>query len=117
MFNKVKSTEGEYETVIVTGHFWKPYIFYLYFNKYDPTRYQSIENQKQIDKYKFGSTYWDNGEDLNEKEIDNLSFAKTLVVLSKQEYDNLKDKSRFKKIENIKDYSERNDVFLIGNWQ
>lgn len=106
------------DSIIVTGHYWKPYIFYLYYNKVDPNYYWIQGVQEKIGKYNFGTTYWDSGgRDLEESDIEKAKGNKTILALSPSEYESLSDKSKFKNISEVYDYSGKTILFKIGEWQ
>ncbi len=118
MYRVLSNLENNYDRIVVTGFHWKPYIYYLYFNKIAPSSYQEYSNIEAIGKYRFGTTYWDSGgKNLDESQIDKLKGNTTLLVLSPQELQDLKDKSRFHQLQSVSDYSGRNSLFLIGEWQ
>lgn len=118
LFMKLNEQEDSFDKVIVTGVNWKPYIFYLFYNKINPSEYQKIKNQTNIGKYVFGTTPWDNnGAEIDDNFIEASKGPKTLLVLSPREFKNLKDKDRFNKISQIRDYSNRNVIYEIGQWQ
>lgn len=118
LFTQLAQLENNYDRVIVTGHFWKPYIYYLFYNKIGPTIYQVSPNQLSIGKYRFSIAGWDTGgKDLNEELIDSLKGDTTLLAISPEEFKALEDKSRFTQISQVSDYSQKDSVFLIGKWQ
>ena len=85
--------EEKYDKIIVSGHYWQPYIYFLFYKKYDPAKYQRTGNKKGFDKYLFGGTSWDmGGKELGD--IDLRKFAGTnnaLIALSSVEYSMQKD--------------------------
>lgn len=118
MFMEVSRVGDNYDRVIVTGHYWKPYIFYLFYNSIDPKIYQLVQNQQTIGKFRFGTTGWDmGGQDLNQEEADKLKGHKTLLVVTPAELETFDDKDNFKKISAINDYSGKTEIFLIGQWR
>jgi len=118
LYSKLNELEASTDSIIVTGHYWKPYIFYLYYNKIDPSYYQNVSRQEKIGKYNFGTTYWDSGgRDLEESAIEKARGNKTIVALSPAEYETLPDKSRFKSTSRIYDYPGETILFEIGEWQ
>ncbi len=117
-FSRTAKLESNYDRIVFTGFYWKPYIFYLFYNKIDTAFYQSTGSQEQIAKYNFGTTQWDSGgKNLSEDDIIKQQGTKTLLVISPAEYRDLKDKYRFNIQDKISDYSGKTDLFLIGNWQ
>lgn len=118
LFMKLNAQENSFDRIIVTGINWKPYIYYLFYNKISPSEYQKIENQTNIGKYVFGPTPWDNnGMEVDDNFIEASKGPKTLLVISPQELERLKDKDQFNKISEIRDYSNRFAVYEIGQWQ
>ncbi|MBI3282578.1 glycosyltransferase family 39 protein, partial [Candidatus Curtissbacteria bacterium] len=118
LYSKLQELEANANSITVTGHYWKPYIFYLYYNKIDPSYYQREGVQEKIGKYNFGTTYWDSGgRDLEEADIEKLKDQKTIVALSPSEYENLSDKSKFKSLSTITDYAGQTTLFRIGEWE
>ena len=80
--------EDKYEKIIISGHYWKPYVYFLFYKKYPPEKFQGIGSSYGFDKYIFGGTSWVYGD----KE---LSFVKLrdvageddiLVAVSPQEF-------------------------------
>lgn len=117
IFEKVANLEHNFDRIIISGHFWKPYIFYLFYNAVDPNYYQVTSTQESVGQYRFGTTYWDSGgKDLEEEDIEKLKGSKTLLAISPNEFANLKNKERFEKITQIKDYAQKQTIFLIGEW-
>lgn len=118
MIGQIQKIESQYDRIIITGHYWKPYIFYLFYNAVSPKYYQAISTQESIGIYRFGTTYWDSGgKDLDEEDIEKLKGSKTLLVISPNEFANLKNQDRFIKLADISDYSDKNVIFEIGEWR
>ncbi len=114
-FRKTKAQEFRYDTIIFTGYYWKPYIFYLFYNKINPANYG--RNQQNIGKYKFGTTGWDGaGKNLDYESIEKLKSERTLLVISPAELEVLQYKERFIKLETVNDYSGKNAIFYLGEW-
>ena len=117
LYQNLKRIEDNYDTIIVTGYYWKPYIYYLFYNQISPGIYQSSPDQTAIGKYRFGIAGWDTGgQDLNAELIDNLKSAKTLIVLSPEEAATDEVQERFSKIFEIKNYTKTRTIFLAGSW-
>lgn len=117
MFSEVSKMGDKYDRIIVTGYYWKPYIFYLFYNQFDPRTYQNGNTQESIGKYRFGTTGWDSGgKDFEDGDLDRLKGQKTLVAISIPELEGLKNKDRFIPILTVKDYAGKNTVFVIGDW-
>lgn len=103
--------EKQYEKVVISGHYWQPYIYFLFYKKYDPSLYQKYGSKQQFGKYLFGGTRWDiSGVELDE--VDLVKFAgtkETLYALSPVEYE--KQKAFLKKLAVIKNH--RNETIFI----
>lgn len=117
LYRELSTLENKYDTIIVSGDLWKPYLFYLYYRQIDPSCYQNFGSQQKIGKYNFGPTPWDqNGLNLSEDLIESKKSGKTLVAISQQELEQIKSKEKFEKISDIKDFSGRRVIFEIGEW-
>jgi 4-amino-4-deoxy-L-arabinose transferase-like glycosyltransferase len=117
VFEKLKHLEDETNRIVFTGYFWKPYISYLYYNKVDPKTFQDNYSQSEIGKYRFLTTNWDAGKNLEDADIDRLKEGKTTIVLSPQEYQTLENKRKFHHTDTVTDYSNRHSLFMIGEWK
>lgn len=117
LFMELKKQEGSVDKIIISGANWKPYIYYLFYNRVSPLDYQQIENQTNIGKYVFGPTPWDNnGQPLDDEFIKSSAGSKTLIAITPQEAESLKDKDRFVKASQISDFSGRNVIYELGQW-
>ncbi len=91
LYTYLSKVEGNYDAIYITGEYWKPYIYYLYYSKYDPTLYQSQVNHAKIGKYYFAATSWDS--DFWWKEVDNFgsiaSKKRVLFALKPEEMSKL----------------------------
>jgi hypothetical protein len=114
LFKKIAPIEKDYDKIIVTGYHWKPYIFYLFYNKVDPKSYQLNGSQEAYGKYQFSAAAWDQGKDLSDSDLENLNKGKTLVVLSPNELNGLQNKKKFHQIDVVNDYANRKEVFILG---
>lgn len=112
-----QTLESSYDRIIFSGNYWKPYIFYLFYNRVDPDFYIHQGNQEMVGKYKFGVAGWDGGKNLDAQTVEKLKLGKTLVVISPEEWTNLKLKEKFTNIQTIYDYSGSGEVFKIGQWE
>lgn len=85
----VFTNESKFDKVIVSGHYWQPYAYFLFYKKYDPLSYQQTGNKSGFDKYVFGGTSWDNnGKELGDQNLRELGGeGKILVALSPVEYE------------------------------
>src|SRR3989344_1461504 len=111
--SKTVELEANYQKVIITGRYWQPYIYYLFYTKYSPKDYQLHGTKKGFGKYYFGGTSWDmKGIELWEVDLKKIANGKkTLLVLAPVDYE-LK-KAEVKKITSI--YNHNNElVFIIG---
>ena len=118
MFSQISKIGNNFDRIIVTGHYWKPYIFYLFYKNHDPKIYQMIQNQQAIGKIRFGTTDWDQGgKDLTQTEIEELKGNNTLLVIAPSELATFDDKNYFKQITSVSNYSGKNEIFLIGEWR
>lgn len=93
MVTYVAERKKQYERVVITGNYWRPYIYTLFWTKYNPTEYQKNGSPESFGNYYFTAADWDkSGISLLAKEIDLTALAgtnptKTLFVLSPAEYD------------------------------
>jgi hypothetical protein len=81
--------ESEYEKIIISGHYWQPYIYTLFFSKYDPQVFQKNGTSTAFGKYEFGGTSWIKEGPAELGQVDLVRMAgnkKTMVVLSPEEY-------------------------------
>lgn len=113
LFQYTIPREQQYQKIVITGHYWKPYIYALFYKKYNPLLYQKSGHWYGFDKYLFSGTRWGQGE----HELDNVNlkaFAhenNILVALSPDEYVTQKD--HVKILQKI--YNHHGDlVFLVG---
>jgi 4-amino-4-deoxy-L-arabinose transferase-like glycosyltransferase len=109
----VFENEKEYEKVLITGHYWQPHIYFLFYKKFDPALFQSTGSKTGFDKYIFSGTHWDNeGREFDQENLVRRAGTEDfLVALSPDEY-------RFQK-KNIntlkKIYNESGElIFIIG---
>lgn len=83
MASFVDEHKGEYDKVYITGNNWRPYIFYLFYNRYSPLKYQASGSKNKIENVYFGVADWDKEElKLNETNLGLLKTGKTLFILS-----------------------------------
>jgi hypothetical protein len=105
--------EKDYKKIIISGHYWNPYIYVLFYKKYNPHIYQLYGSRSGFDKYIFGGTSWEVGQhELNKDNLKKLTNANNvLVALSPQEYESQKNNIRV--LKNI--YNHNNQlVFIVG---
>ncbi len=110
--------ENEYQKLVVSGHYWQPYIYFLFYKKYNPVLYQKYGNKTAFGKYVFGGTEWD--KEQGRSELDNVNLQEfagakhILVALSPQEY--AADKSQLHYLKSIYNHAGQ-IVFIVGNTQ
>lgn len=115
LLSYVKEHEEKYEKVIISGHYWQPYMYTLFYTKYDPVAYQKNGSSIAFDKYYFGGTSWDR--DRGRNELDNADFEKiaktrnVLIALSPQEY--VSQEKSLERLTEIRDHSGK-VVFIIS---
>lgn len=51
--------QENYERIYISGFYWRPYIFTLFWSKYDPSTYQNVGSKDHFGKYYFGKAMWD----------------------------------------------------------
>jgi 4-amino-4-deoxy-L-arabinose transferase-like glycosyltransferase len=54
----IRPVEHNYETIAVSNYFGRSYIFVLFFNKYDPAKYQKEQTETGFGKYEFFDASW-----------------------------------------------------------
>ncbi len=116
-FSQTSKLDGAYDKVIFTGNYWKPYIFYLFYNKIDPDIFAGNRSETQLGKYTFGVAPWDGGKNFDLQSIEKLKSGRTLLVVTPQELEELKPSGKFTGITTIYDYSSKNEIFKIGEFQ
>lgn len=102
MLEYVNRNESKYKTVYISGFYWRPYIYFLFWNTYDPALYQKSGSISRIGKYYFSSALWDKEGvyfgPFAKYEVDFYSLIKTnlpqetLFMLAKPEFEKHKDK-------------------------
>lgn len=55
-----ENAENKYDRIYITGKYWRPYIFALFYQKYPPKLYQQAISNDRIGKYYFGYADFDN---------------------------------------------------------
>lgn len=90
MVGYVKTNEKLYDRIYISGYYWRPYIFMLYWGNTNPVSYQTTGNREQFGKYYFTSSSWDtNGIKLMDSKFDFKTLPhtdKTLFILAYPEY-------------------------------
>ncbi len=59
VFEKAKKFEARADTIFISGRYWRPYIFALYYLDIDPKTYQKNPTHSQIGKFIFGHADYD----------------------------------------------------------
>lgn len=54
VFSEVKNLQNKYDKIYITGKYWRPYIFALYYLEYPPALYQTSPSHSSIDNLLFG---------------------------------------------------------------
>lgn len=71
----IKEVEENYDEIYITGRYFKPYIYFLFYSQYDPQRYQEEgSNDLAFGKYKFYPADWE-GRGKALEEIDFSEFS------------------------------------------
>jgi len=116
LINNIRPQVDNYDKVIISGHFWQPYMYTLFYTQYDPKLFQKEGTHVGFGKFIFGGTSWD--QRLHRQELDNEDLAKlsgsknVLVALSPGEY--ASQRSHINKTSEIKNH--KGDVlFVVGN--
>jgi 4-amino-4-deoxy-L-arabinose transferase-like glycosyltransferase len=112
----VFANDASYDKVLISGYYWEPYIYFLFYKKYDPRTYQELGTSNGFGKYIFGGTSWDRDKNSQElRDINLREYAKTLkrllIALSLEEYENQKD--NIVKLAEIKNHKNE-VVFIVG---
>lgn len=109
----VFTNENKYQKIVISGHFWQPYIYFLFYKKYDPILFQKYGSKKGFDKYLFGGTSWDmNGKELGDQDLAKFAGTKeALFALSPIEYS--MQKQNINVATEIKNHNNE-IVFIVG---
>ena len=109
MVQYVEKNEHKYKALYISGQYWRPYIFTLFWKKYDPLVYQKDVSIWHFGKYYFSAAEWDKEGiyfgPFNKYDVDFYSLAKTkipqetLFILAKPEFD--KYQTKFNKVDVI----------------
>jgi 4-amino-4-deoxy-L-arabinose transferase-like glycosyltransferase len=96
MVNYVAQNENKYKEVYISGYYWRPYIYTLFWKAYDPLSYQKDGSINHFEKYYFSAAEWDKEGvyfgPFGKYEIDFYSLVKTstpqetLFILAKPEF-------------------------------
>lgn len=112
----VFANDRNYDKVLISGHYWEPYAYFLFYKKFDPKIYQEKGTSNGFGKYVFGGTSWDKNKNSQELGDVNLrkyagTSGKLLVALSPEEY--IPQKDNIIKLTEIKDHNSQT-VFIVG---
>lgn len=87
MVSYIVKRSSEFETIWVTGDYWRPYIHYLFHAKIDPVFYQASGSMDRIGNVVFARAEWDfGGARLGTDTLHELALGTTLFILSDREY-------------------------------
>lgn len=59
MVSYVAKNEVSFDKVYISGYYWRPYIFTLFWQQYNPADYQKNGTRDHFEKYYFGRATWD----------------------------------------------------------
>lgn len=111
LFSYLMENESDYDQIYVTGKYWRPYIFMLFYNRYSPELQHLNPSNSQIGKYYFGYASFDSSNpryNYQQLSLDKLrNTPKTLLALAPDE------KRNDDKIINIIYSVNHQPVFLI----
>lgn len=107
----VFGNEDKYDKVVISGHWWQPYIYFLFYKKYDPHLFQKYGSKSSFDKYIFGGTSWDmKGRELGDQDLVKLSRTNNiLIAFSPVEYE--LQKNKVNKISEVRNHN--NEIVFI----
>ncbi len=118
MVEYVTKHEHKYEAIYISGDYWRPYIFTLFWKAYNPLLYQRKGSIEHFGKYYFSAAQWDKeGVYFGRHDINFYSLVKTdirqktIFILTKREFE--QNKRKFKKFAVI-DGKYAKDVFVAG---
>lgn len=89
LFSYIAKNQDNYDKIIVTGKYWRPYIFALFYLKYPPQDYQKAASHSNFDKFYFGHAGYDTSDRYYNYQESSLAKLRTekniLLVLSPEE--------------------------------
>jgi len=115
LVENIEVTESKYDKIVISGHYWQPYMYFLFYEKFSPVNFQKIGNSEHFGKYIFGGTSWDL--EVGRLELDKVDLKvlagsrKTLVALSPDEYKAQETNLRF--LTAVQDHNGKT-VFIVG---
>lgn len=115
LVKNIDARKNAYDRIVISGHYWQPYMYFLFYNKFSPAIYQKTGNSEHFDKFLFGGTSWDlavGRKELSDVDLGKLAKEKkVLVALSPEEYK--AQKSVLNIIDKTRDNAGKT-VFIIG---
>jgi len=81
MVSYVRSHEADYDRVVISGYYWRPYVFMLYWGGIDPKTYQTKGTLHGWGKYVFTGAEWDK----NDVFLFDSGYDPTKLVLTTKE--------------------------------
>jgi len=123
MVSYVASVEKNYDKIYITGEFWRPYAYLLFYSKYDPVKYQENGSRFEYDKYIFADADWDRRDRLllSDANLSDLVIKRTLFILSENDYKSQKNFIDAEKrnysinvVEQIDGIYNRNVFYAVG---
>ncbi len=115
LVENIEVTESKYDKIVISGQYWQPYMYFLFYEKFSPVNFQKIGNSEHFGKYIFGGTSWDL--EVGRLELDKVDLKvlagsrKTLVALSPDEYKAQETNLRF--LTAVQDHNGKT-VFIVG---
>lgn len=88
MVSVITQKKSLYDHIYITGEYWRPYIYVLFYSNYPPAIYQQNGAKEHFDRFYFGQASWDRGNGLNlsTQDLSKIIKQKTLFVLSQKDY-------------------------------
>lgn len=116
LVSEVQKREKNYDRVVISGYYWQPYIYFLFYTTYDPYLFQQSGKKEGFGKYVFGGTEWDKDRGRGElHDVDLISLAGSrniLVALSPSEYQ--AHSNELQKITEIRN-AKNESIFILGS--
>ena len=105
MIGYVQAHESQYDRIVISGYYWRPYIFMLYWGQVNPITYQNGGSRQGWGKYLFTGAEWDYNDiflydsSYYPKKIVVSTPDKTLFILARPEYE--RNQQRYQYIDTI----------------
>ena len=91
MVSYVAKNERSFDKIYISGYYWRPYIFTLFWRQYNPADYQKNGTREHFGKYYFGRATWDKeGVFFGDPKF--IFEKKALYIFAPAEYEVHKDK-------------------------